>query len=121
MILYDREDFYKLEDVERVLGYKICTDRRHYLNAPDYWYEFDCCIRGNDKYLVQVDGEDFILTEVNIAGDFRHSLEYVNAKNKRNYERVETLIVKVSIIFITGFAIIKIIISTIYIIFFIHR
>lgn len=54
-------------------------------------------------------GEDFILTEVNIAGDFRHSLEYVNAKNKRNYERVETLIVKVSIIFITGFAIIKII------------
>lgn len=61
MILYDREDFYKLADVERVLGYKLCKDMRHYLNAPDYWYEFDCCIRGNDKYLVQVDGEDFIL------------------------------------------------------------
>lgn len=61
MILYDREDFYKLADVERVLGYKICTDRRHYLNAPDCWYEFDCCIRSSDKYLVQVDGEDFVL------------------------------------------------------------
>ena len=61
MILYDREDFYKLADVERVLGYKICTDRRHYLNAPDCWYEFDCECRHIDKYLVQVDCEDFIL------------------------------------------------------------
>jgi len=61
MILYDREDFYKLEDVEKVLGYKLCKDMRHYLNAPDYWYEFDCECRKIDKYLVQVDDEDFVL------------------------------------------------------------
>lgn len=61
MILYDREDFYKLEDVERVLGYKLCKDRRHYLNAPFRWDEFDCECRKIDKYLVQVDDEDFVL------------------------------------------------------------
>lgn len=61
MILYNREDFYKLADVERVLGYKICTDRRHYLNVSDCMYEFDCECRRIDKYLVRVDDEDFVL------------------------------------------------------------
>ena len=41
MILYDREDFYKLEDVERVLDYKLCKGETHYLNASQYFME-DC-------------------------------------------------------------------------------
>lgn len=53
--------------------------------------------------------EDFILTDVNLAGSFRHSLEYINSEDKSGYERVGALITKVSFIFITGFAIINII------------
>lgn len=58
---YFREDFYKLDEVEKVLGYKVCKDSRHYLNIPFCFYEFDCECRNSDQYLVQVNSEDFIL------------------------------------------------------------
>ena len=61
MILYDREDFYKLVDVERVLGYKLCKGETHYLNTLQYFTEDECCRNMYDRYLVRVDGEDFVL------------------------------------------------------------
>ena len=63
---YDREDFYKLADVEKYLGYKLCKDRKHYLNRNkdknyyDCLYECTCCRHPYIEYLVQVSGEDYI-------------------------------------------------------------
>ena len=68
---YDREDFYALDIVEDVIGTNIlchdrrhnilCHDRRHYLNAHDCIYEDECCRNMDDKYLLRVDGKDYIL------------------------------------------------------------
>ena len=63
---YDREDFYKLAYVEKYLGYKLCKDRKHYLNRNkdknyyDCLYECTCCRHPYIEYLVQVSGEDYI-------------------------------------------------------------
>ena len=63
---YDREDFYKLADVEKYLGYKLCKDRKHYLNRNkdenyyDCLVECTCCRHPDIEYLVQVSGEDYI-------------------------------------------------------------
>lgn len=63
---YDREDFYKLADVEKYLGYKLCKDRKHYLNRNkdenyyDCLYECTCCRHPDIEYLVHVSGEDYI-------------------------------------------------------------
>jgi hypothetical protein len=59
---YDREDFYALDIVEDVIGTNIlCHDRRHYLNSHDCIYEDECCRNMDDKYLLRVDGKDYIL------------------------------------------------------------
>ena len=63
---YDREDFYRLADVEKYLGYKLCRDTKHYLNRNkkkiyyDCLVEYTCCRHPNIEYLVQVAGVDYI-------------------------------------------------------------
>lgn len=64
---YDREDFYKLTDVEKYLGYQLCRDTKHYLNRnkKEIYYEnclFEsyCCRHPDIEYLVQVAGVDYI-------------------------------------------------------------
>ena len=59
---YFREDFYKLDEVEKVLGYKVCKGETHYLNAHHYFMETECgCHHMYEQYLVRISGEDFIL------------------------------------------------------------
>lgn len=59
---YFREDFYKLDEVEKILGYEICKGETHYLNAHQYFMETECgCHHMYEQYLVRISGEDFIL------------------------------------------------------------
>lgn len=58
---YDRNDFYELDIVEDAIKTNVCHDTRHYLNAPDCIYEDECCRNLDDRYLLRVDGKDYIL------------------------------------------------------------
>lgn len=58
---YDRDDFYPLDAVEDAIQTNVCHDTRHYLNAHDCIYEDECCRNMDDKYLLRVDGKDYIL------------------------------------------------------------
>lgn len=59
--LYNREDFYPLDAVEDAIQAAVCHDERHYLNAPLCIYEDECCRNMDEKYLLRVDGVDYIL------------------------------------------------------------
>lgn len=63
-ILFERNDFYALDDFEKVYKDRVCRCDCHHLE----WYileELELCCRTyqGDRYLITVDGKDYILKE----------------------------------------------------------